>query len=252
MPSGHDDSTPASVGPLIDVEGLAHTYLRRNSRLEVLKDVTLQVGHGSYVSLVGASGSGKSTLLALLGGLERPQSGRIMVAGHDLASLSGDELAHFRRATIGFVFQHFGLLEASTALENVELPMTLDRVGSRIRRRRAIELLGEVGLADRTDHRPFELSGGERQRVAIARAMANQPELILADEPTGNLDVESAGAVAQLLERLRTERRCTVVVVTHNPTLAELADIRFSLVDGRLADAADPPVTSRTGGDGLG
>jgi putative ABC transport system ATP-binding protein len=226
----------------VSVEGLSHSYARRERALDVLHDVNLQMETGAYVSLVGASGSGKSTLLAVLGGLERPQRGRVVVGGSDLTSLDGDELAHYRRTTVGFVFQHFGLLEALTALENVELALLLNGAGSAIRRRRATELLGDVGLAARSSHRPHELSGGERQRVAIARAIANQPELILADEPTGNLDVESARAVAALLESLRRERGCTLLVVTHNPAMAEMADAHFSLVDGTLNRVSpDPP-----------
>jgi ABC-type lipoprotein export system ATPase subunit len=234
--------------PTIVVEGLSHTYHRRETSIEVLRDVALRVEHGEYVSLVGSSGSGKSTLLAVLGGLERPQTGSVAVAGTDLAGLSGDELARYRRTTVGFVFQHFGLLEALTALENVELALTLTGMPLGARRRRSSDLLGSVGLAERLDHRPFELSGGERQRVAIARAIANEPELILADEPTGNLDVESAEAVAALLESLRDERGCTVVVVTHNPAMAALADRHFALVDGSLVRADDGRALSSSAG----
>jgi putative ABC transport system ATP-binding protein len=226
----------------VDVNGLSHRYVRRERTLFVLRDVNLLMEKGSYVSLVGSSGSGKSTLLSLLGGLERPQSGKLVVAGANLASLNGDELAHFRRTVIGFVFQHFGLLEALTALENVELALMLNGIGHSVRTRRAMRLLGDVGLGDRTSHRPHELSGGERQRVAIARAIANEPLLILADEPTGNLDGEAAASVAQLLSSLRRERGCTLLVVTHNPAIAAHADRHFALVDGHLT-----PVGSTAG-----
>ena len=151
------------------------------------------------------------------------------MAGHDLSLLAGDRLAEFRRSSVGFVFQHFGLLEALTALENLELTLTLSGVARTERRRRAAELLERVGLADRINHRPFELSGGERQRVAIARALSNRPQLILADEPTGNLDDDTATAVVGLLESLPSEHGCTLFVVTHNRSLAARADVRLSL-----------------------
>jgi ABC-type lipoprotein export system ATPase subunit len=183
---------------------------------------------------MGASGAGKSTALALIGGLERPQRGRVVVGGQDLGRLSGDALAAYRRRTIGFVFQHFGLLDTLTAQENVELAMALDGVGREERRSRASGLLDAVRLGGRSDHRPSALSGGERQRVAIARALANRPRLILADEPTGNLDANAAGLVLDLLDGLRTEHGCSLLVVTHNPLVARRADESCELVDGRL------------------
>jgi putative ABC transport system ATP-binding protein len=203
------------------------------------------MGRGTYVSLVGSSGSGKSTLLAILGGLERPQVGRVVVGGVDVTSLNADELAQYRRTAVGFVFQHFGLLEALTALENIELALALNGVGRIARHRRATEVLGDVGLASRTSHRPYELSGGERQRVAIARAIVNEPGLILADEPTGNLDVDSAHAVADLLASLRRERGCTLLVVTHNPAMAEQADSHFALLGGRLVQVSPSVATPK-------
>jgi putative ABC transport system ATP-binding protein len=202
--------------------------------VEVLRGVTFEVAQGGYASLMGPSGSGKTTLLSLIGGLEHPQSGRVTVAGHDLSSLVGDRLAEFRRSSVGFVFQHFGLLEALTALENLELTLTFSGVSRLERRRRAIELLEQVGLADRLSHRPFELSGGERQRVAIARALSNRPQLILADEPTGNLDDDTATAVMGLLESLPSEHGCTLIVVTHNRSLAARAGLRLALVSGEV------------------
>jgi putative ABC transport system ATP-binding protein len=235
--------------PGVEVERLSHRYLRREGSVDVLRGVTLVMERSSYVSLVGPSGSGKSTLLAVLGGLEKPQAGRVTVAGIDLGSLSGDELADYRRSSVGFVFQHFGLLEALTALENVELPLTLSGVPPTVRHRRARELLGDVGLADRLNHRPHELSGGERQRVAIARAIANDPQLILADEPTGNLDAEAARAVADLLASLRSQHGCTVLVVTHNPTMAAHADTHYALLHGRLAEVR-PTGADTMGGSG--
>jgi putative ABC transport system ATP-binding protein len=185
---------------------------------------------------MGPSGSGKTTLLSILGGLERPQTGIVEVAGHDLGRSSHSGLATFRLKTVGFVFQHFGLLETATALENVELALSLDRCKRRYRRKRAAELLARVGLADRLSHRPIELSGGERQRVGMARALANDPELILADEPTGNLDGENARIVIELLEELRSTHGCTLVLATHDTALAGRADRLISLVDGRAVE----------------
>ena len=203
----------------------------------MLRDISLKVAEGEYVSLVGPSGSGKTTLLALIGGLDHPQSGQILVGGHDLRTLSGDGLAAFRRETVGFVFQHFGLLEALTARENVELALTLAGVSSaRQRHHRASGLLHRVGLGDRLEHRPTELSGGERQRVAIARAIANSPRVILADEPTGDLDDNTAADVGDLLEQLREEEGCTLVVVTHHRRLAARAERSLTLEAGDLIE----------------
>ncbi|MDQ6791491.1 MAG: ABC transporter ATP-binding protein [Candidatus Dormibacteraeota bacterium] len=220
-------------GAEIRVSGLLHAY-GEAGRLPVLRGVDLDVEPGGYLAITGVSGAGKSTLLALLGGLESVQSGSVMVGGRNLASLNGRELAHFRRDVIGFVFQDFGLLGMLTALENVEMALSLAGVSRAERRRRAAELLAEVGLAGRASHRPTALSGGELQRVAIARALANRPQLVLADEPTGNLDEDSALRVLELLERLRAERGCTLVVVTHNQELAERAGRRVRLTRGTL------------------
>lgn len=228
--SGH----PAPRGAYIGVRGLAHTYRTRDRQVPVLADVDLEVESGDYVAVSGPSGAGKTTLLALLGGLERPQAGAVSVAGADLDTLRGDALATFRRETVGFVFQHFGLLDALTAAENIELACSLARRPRAASRSLAQDLLGRVGLADRARHLPLELSGGERQRVAIARALANAPRLVLADEPTGNLDEESTEQVVTLLESLVTDYGCTLVVVTHNQSLAGRARHRYVLQGGRL------------------
>jgi putative ABC transport system ATP-binding protein len=220
----------------IVVEGLAHRYHSPAGEVTVLDGLDLVVEPAAHVALTGASGSGKSTLLCILGGLEVPQQGSVRVGDQDLAGLSRVDLAAFRRETVGFVFQHFGLLEALTAAENVELACALDGVRPAERRRRAAELLEAVDLGDRARHRPVELSGGERQRVAIARALANQPELILADEPTGNLDQASTDRVVALLERLPTDHGCTLVIVTHDPAIAARARRSLRLVDGRLVE----------------
>jgi putative ABC transport system ATP-binding protein len=202
----------------------------------VLQDVAVDVPDRGYASLMGPSGSGKTTLLCLLGGLERPRDGSVVVAGHDLRTMTARRLADFRRTTVGFVFQHYGLLEVATALENVELAMTLSGISRSKRRRRAAELLAQVGLAARRNHRPHALSGGERQRVALARAVANDPAVIFADEPTGNLDEKSAESVVAVLESLHEEGR-TLVIATHNPALASRASQRLTLHDGRLVSA---------------
>jgi len=194
----------------------------------------MELEPGGYAAVTGVSGAGKSTLLAILGGLEPVQGGSVLVAGEDVARLRGSDLARFRRERIGFVFQDFGLLTMLTARENVEVALALAGVPRRDRRDHADRLLAEVGLADRASHRPARLSGGELQRVAMARALANNPRVILADEPTGNLDEGSAGRVMDLLERLRQERGCTLVVVTHNPELAARADRRLRLSRGQL------------------
>ncbi len=233
------------MNPSIEVENLSHAYVRRAQTLEILRGVTFSANKASYLSLVGPSGSGKTTLLSILGGLEQPQSGRVVVAGHDLATMAGDRLAEYRQKTVGFVFQHFGLLEALTAFENLELALTLSGTPAARRRLRAHELLARVGLSDRLDHRPFELSGGERQRVAIARALANGPELVLADEPTGNLDDDTAASVIDLLESLPAEHGCTLLVVTHNRALAARARTRLTLVDGQVQTDTSTEVSGR-------
>jgi putative ABC transport system ATP-binding protein len=220
---------------VVRVEGLVHRYGQGQESLTVLCGVDMEVEDGGYAAVTGVSGAGKSTLLAILGGLEPVQQGAVQVAGEDVTRLRPGGLARFRRERVGFVFQDFGLLTMLTARENVEMVLTLSGVPRRERRERAGELLAEVGLTERASHRPARLSGGEAQRVAIARALANRPRVLLADEPTGNLDEDSACRVMELLERLRAERGCTLVVVTHNPDLAARADQRLHLSRGRLA-----------------
>jgi putative ABC transport system ATP-binding protein len=222
----------ARLGSAIHLRGVTHQYRSGRSQIEALHDVELDIPAGGYVALTGPSGAGKSTLLSLIGGLERPQSGTLTVGQHNLRELRVDELASYRRSTIGFIFQHFGLLDLLSARENIELAASLS--ASAKRRPQARGLLDEVGLLDRAEHRPGQLSGGERQRVAIARALVNDPSLILADEPTGNLDAASAMRVLDLLERVHLERGCTLLVVTHNEAVARRAEHRFRLDAGRL------------------
>jgi len=240
-PDRSSSPAPAGVpgrGAAITVRGLSHEFHAPEGTLHVLRDVSLDVPAGAYVTITGSSGAGKSTLLSVLGGLDAPQTGTVEVGGTNLHGLRGDGLASYRRATVGFVFQHFGLVETLSALENVELAAALAGTGRRARRRSAQRLLEAVGLADRAAHRPARLSGGERQRVAIARALVNAPRLVLADEPTGNLDEESAVGVISLLERVHRELGGTLVVVTHNRLLAVRAPRRLRLHDGSLHPAA--------------
>jgi len=227
----------------VDVRGLTHRYRIGTEALTVLDDVSFSVPEGGYAALTGPSGAGKTTLLSVLGGLEPVQAGTVEVGGLAVARLRGDALAAYRRETVGFVFQHFGLLDTLTARENVEFALALAGRPPRRRGADAAALLDAVGLGGREAHRPRQLSGGERQRVAIARALANRPRLLLADEPTGNLDTRAASSVLGLLETLPRASGATVIVVTHNPAVAERAPIRLALEDGRLVDAAG---TART------
>lgn len=222
------------LGSAIRLEGINHWYGSGRTHVQALCDIALDIPAGGYVALTGPSGAGKSTLLSLVGGLERPQSGRLRVGDQDLARLDSDRLAAYRRTTVGFVFQHFGLLDLLSARENIELAESLSAIPAKLRRAHADELLSEVGLTDRAHHRPGELSGGEGQRVAIARALVNDPGLILADEPTGNLDAGSAMRILDLLESVHVERGCTLVVVTHNEAVAQRADRRYRMEAGRV------------------
>jgi ABC-type lipoprotein export system ATPase subunit len=234
----HDGEMP---GATISVRGLSHRYRGGDGGLLVLDALDLEVEAAGYIAITGASGAGKSTLLSILGGLDKPQTGAVMVDGADLHHLSRNGLADFRRESVGFVFQHFGLLDTLTAIENVALACSLSGISARAGRRRAARLLDHVGLADRTDHRPAALSGGERQRVAIARALVNEPRLVLADEPTGNLDDDSTDVIVDLLESLPAAHGCTLVVVTHDRRLAARANVEYHLVDGRLTAGPRPP-----------
>jgi len=221
-------------GAEISVAELGHRFRSEPRDVVVLDALHLEVPAGGYVAIMGSSGAGKSTLLSVLGGLEAPQAGSVVVGGTDLRHLKRAELAAFRRATVGFVFQHFGLLDTLSALENVSLARGLGGEPARRSRQRAADLLELVGLGDRLTHTPVHLSGGERQRVAIARALANEPRLVLADEPTGNLDEDSSARVIELLERLPNEQGCTLVVVTHDRHVAHRAARCYRLRDGRL------------------
>jgi len=221
--------------PVVEAHEVVKVY-RMDGGVEVraLDGVDLTVRQGDSLAIMGPSGSGKSTLLGLLGGLERPTSGSLLFAGREVAALSDDELARVRNRVVGFVFQSFQLLPRTTALANVGLPLVYRGLGRAERRRRAAEMLESVGLGHRMQHRPSQLSGGEQQRAAIARALAAEPAMLLADEPTGNLDSRSGEEVLDLLARLHTERGVAVVVVTHDPGVAARFDRTVLVRDGRL------------------
>jgi len=220
----------AHGAPLVDVRDLSRSF--DHGRIHALRGVSLRVERGEWVAITGPSGSGKSTLLHLIGALDRPSGGEVLIDGRGLGS--EPDLAGFRARTVGFVFQSFNLLPALTASENVQVPMFEGALPSGERRARAEGLLRRVGLGDRMDERPAHLSGGERQRVAIARSLANEPRLLLADEPTGNLDSGSAGVTMDLLDELRRERGLTLLVVTHSPEIAARAGRTIRLLDGRV------------------
>jgi putative ABC transport system ATP-binding protein len=218
--------------PAVEALDLSRRYLLGDTVVEAVKTVTLRVDRGEYVAVVGPSGSGKSTLMHLLGGLDRPSGGTLLVNGHNIASLRPDQLARLRNTGIGFVFQSFHLLARTSAVDNVALPLVYRGVPARRRRERAAAMLGEVGLAHRLDHRPNQLSGGEQQRVAIARALVTDPSLVLADEPTGNLDTASGRAVLELLERQCSRAGAAVVLVTHDREVAARTGRQIVMRDG--------------------
>lgn len=221
-------------GPMLDARGLHKSYLMGKRPLEVLRGIDLRVERGEFLAVRGASGAGKSTLLHLLGGLDLPNSGTIIFDGSDLRTLPAAALARLRNRRIGFVFQAYHLLPELSALENVALPARMARISPADAAARGRDLLARVGLGERLEHRPYELSGGEQQRVAIARALVNQPDLILADEPTGNLDSHTGEEIIQLLCALRQERRATLIMATHDAKIAARAPRVMELIDGAL------------------
>jgi putative ABC transport system ATP-binding protein len=230
--------------PLISVHDLAKTYVVGEVDVPALRGVSLHVSQGEFLALTGPSGSGKSTFMHLLGCLDRPTAGTYCLNGRDVSRLSKHELSAVRNSEIGFVFQGFNLLSRTTALENVELPMLYGApIRSRERRRRAIAALESVGLGERLHHHPNQLSGGQQQRVAIARALVNEPALLLADEPTGNLDSRTSIEVMGIFQRLNRERGITIVLVTHEPDIAEYATRVVGFLDGRVR--LDRPVPHR-------
>lgn len=220
---------------VIDIQGITKTYVNGKLLVPVLHGIDLQVNKGEFVSIMGPSGSGKSTFMNILGCLDRPTTGSYRLNGDEVATLSDDELAFVRNKQIGFVFQSFNLLTKLTALENVALPMIYAGMDKKSRNERAAALLSSVGLGDRMDHLPSELSGGQRQRVAIARALANNPAIIMADEPTGNLDSKSTIDVMNIFRGLYDEGR-TIILVTHEPEIATYASRNVVLRDGLIVE----------------
>ncbi|RYX81406.1 ABC transporter ATP-binding protein [bacterium] len=220
--------------PLIRAVSLARRYLVGKQEVRALDGVDLEVGRGEFVALVGPSGSGKSTLLNLIGGLDRPSIGEIHVADLELGRANDNQLVRYRRERIGFIFQSFNLLMMRSAVENVELPLILGEVKPKERRQRALDLLTSVGLGARANHKPNEMSGGEMQRVAVARSLANKPLLLLADEPTGNLDSNTGRDILNLLREAVREQGVTLVLVTHDPDVAAHADRIVHMRDGKI------------------
>ena len=222
----------------IQVTGLRKSYVMGREAVHALAGVDVTIERNTFSAIVGPSGSGKSTLMYLIGGLDRPTAGRIEVDGQALDALDENELARYRRRTVGFIFQSFNLITSMTALDNVIFPMRFRRETQHQRRERAFELLKMVGLADRAHHRPTELSGGQQQRVAIARSLVNDPHLILADEPTGNLDSHSGALVIQMLRDLHQQGR-TVLMVSHDPRMMRVATHTIRILDGRIVSAEE-------------
>lgn len=234
-----NNSYASHSSKLLWTEDLHRYYLSGSRELKVLRGLDFQVNKGEIVSVIGASGSGKSTLLHILGGLDRPTSGRVIYEDRDIFKLSDLELAKFRNAEIGFVFQFHHLLSEFTALENVMMPLWISRVDREESKEISVKVLKYVGLEERLEHRPAQLSGGEQQRVAIARALVNRPKVVIADEPTGNLDRKTADAISDLIWQLNSELNQTFVIATHNFEIAQRADKIIELLDGKAIEKRD-------------
>lgn len=244
-----------NASPMIQCRNLTKDYVLGMEVIHALRGVTLDIAEGEFVAVMGRSGSGKSTLMHLLGALDLATSGELVFAGRDLADLGADELARLRNEKIGFVFQQFNLLARTTALTNVQLPLLYGQVSKREKSRRARECLDMVGLSDRMSHRPSELSGGQQQRVALARALVNNPRIILADEPTGALDIRTGQEIMSLLRDLN-EGGITIVVVTHEADVAAFADRQLHFQDGlliedRMVTSGDSPIRAEAKPEGV-
>ncbi len=235
----------SDAGPIILVQNLVKTYVVGEVQVRALRGVSLEIRRGEFIAVTGASGSGKSTLMHILGCLDRPTSGQYFLDGHDVSRMSRDELAEVRNARIGFVFQGFNLLSRTSALDNVELPLLYGagRLKASERRKRAVDALTAVGLGGRMGHHPNQLSGGQQQRVAIARALVTNPSILLADEPTGNLDTRTSIEVMGIFQRLNVERGITVLVITHEQDIAEYGTRVITCRDGQIV--SDRPVPQR-------
>jgi putative ABC transport system ATP-binding protein len=231
--------TDAAESPLISIRRVCKSYRRGGQTVPVLRDVSFDVARGDFLGLMGPSGSGKSTLLNLIAGIDKPDSGEVLVDGVDIARLGETELADWRAGSVGFIFQFYNLMPVLTAFENVELPLTLTHLPRKLRRVHAEAALALVGLADRMEHYPSELSGGQQQRVAIARAIITDPKLVVADEPTGDLDRQSAEDVLALMDRLNVELGKTILMVTHDRRAAERAHAIMYLDKGELSTAGE-------------
>ncbi len=224
--------------PLIQVNNLSRHYQMGTETVKALDGVSLEINQGEFVAIVGPSGSGKSTLMYLIGGMDRPTGGQITVGPDEITAMDDNDLAKFRQRTVGFVFQSFNLITTMSASKNVEFPMVFAGSKPADRRKRAVDLLSSVGLGDRVDHKPTELSGGQQQRVAIARALVNEPKIILADEPTGNLDSKSGLEVIEILKELNANGS-TIVMVTHDQSLLSLVTRFIRIMDGQIINDMD-------------
>ena len=231
--------------PVVIVKDVVKEYRRNDNVLTVLQNMNLQMSSGDYVSLMGPSGSGKSTLLNLIAGLDKPTSGNVIVCGQDLGKTSQSELAKWRARHVGFIFQMYNLIPVLTAYENVELPLTLTPLKKSQRAQQVKTALEIVGLADRMDHYPRQLSGGQEQRVSIARAIATDPTLIVADEPTGDLDAKTGNEILDLMHRLNEEFKKTIIMVTHDPKAAARAKRNLNLLDGRVVSDSEIQATEQ-------
>ncbi len=234
QPSLDSGKQKAGDAPVIRLENVYKTYDLGEIQVQALRGVSLEVRAGEFVAVMGPSGSGKSTVMNILGCLDRPTKGRYFLDGLDVSHMSKDELARIRNRKLGFVFQQFNLLSRTSALENVELPTVYAGIAPEERTRRALEALKQVGLADRAGHHPSQLSGGQQQRVAIARGLVNRPAILLADEPTGNLDSRTSIEIMEILQTLNDEQGLTIVIVTHEPDIATFARRTLEFRDGRL------------------
>jgi len=221
---------------LLQLKNITKTYLSGTSEFDALKDVSLKISEGEFISITGPSGSGKSTLMHIIGLLDNPTSGEVILQGKDIARLNESELAVFRNKILGFVFQQFNLLSKTSSLENVMLPLLYSDIPSEKRKNLALEMLAKVNLSSKLKNLPSQLSGGEQQRVAIARALVNNPKIILADEPTGNLDSKTGREVIDLLHKLNKEEKRTIILVTHDPDLANEAERILVIKDGKITE----------------